>query len=61
MKTKKNEKKRIKIGLFGFGKTGRMVANEFIKDDLFDLQWVVRRTHKDNTQICYASFRVRNK
>jgi 4-hydroxy-tetrahydrodipicolinate reductase len=48
MKTKKNEKKRIKIGLFGFGKTGRMVANEFIKDDLFDLQWVVRRTHKDN-------------
>ncbi|KIE17908.1 dihydrodipicolinate reductase [Smithella sp. SC_K08D17] len=38
----------MKIGLFGFGKTGRMVANEFIKDDLFDLQWVVRRTHKDN-------------
>lgn len=49
MKIKKNKnQKRIKIGLFGFGKTGRMVADEFFKDDLFDLEWVVRRTHKDN-------------
>ncbi|KQC09944.1 MAG: dihydrodipicolinate reductase [Smithella sp. SDB] len=49
MKTKKNkEQRRIKVGLFGFGNTGRMVADEFLKDDLFDLEWVVRRTHKDN-------------
>ena len=40
--------KRIKIGLFGFGNTGRMVADEFYRDGLFDLEWVVRRTHKDN-------------
>jgi 4-hydroxy-tetrahydrodipicolinate reductase len=49
MKIKKNEnRRRIKIGLFGFGKTGRMVADEFFKDGIFDLEWVVRRTHKDN-------------
>jgi 4-hydroxy-tetrahydrodipicolinate reductase len=49
MKIKKaGNQKRIKIGLFGFGKTGRMVANEFIKDGLFDLEWVVRKTHKEN-------------
>lgn len=41
-------KRRIKIGLFGFGNTGRMVADEFHKDGLFDLEWVVRKTHKDN-------------
>ena len=49
MRTKKDEnQRRIKIGLFGFGKTGRMVADEFFKDGIFDLEWVVRRTHKDN-------------
>lgn len=49
MKTKTDkEQKRIKVGLFGFGNTGRMVADEFYKDGLFDLKWVVRRTHKDN-------------
>ncbi|MDD5524037.1 MAG: dihydrodipicolinate reductase C-terminal domain-containing protein [Smithella sp.] len=49
MKTKKeNNQKRIKIGLYGFGKTGRVVADEFLKDGIFDLEWVVRKTHKDN-------------
>lgn len=49
MKTKKiDNQKKIKVGLFGFGKTGRMVADEFFKDGLFDLEWVVRRTHKDH-------------
>lgn len=36
----------IRIGLFGFGKTGKLVAGEFIKDDRFALQWVVKRTKK---------------
>lgn len=49
MKTKKGEnRQRVKIGIFGFGKTGRIVVDEFFKDSLFDLEWVVRRTHKDN-------------
>ena len=38
--------KRINVGLFGFGKTGKLVANEFIKDDRFELKWVVKRTKK---------------
>lgn len=39
--------KRIKIGMFGFGRTGRLVVDEFIKDDGFDLVWVVRKGKKD--------------
>ena len=38
--------KKIRVGLFGFGKTGKLVAGEFIKDDRFDLKWVVKRTKK---------------
>lgn len=38
--------KRIRIGLFGFGKTGKLVAGEFIQDERFDLKWVVKRTKK---------------
>ena len=37
---------KIRVGLFGFGKTGKLVAGEFIKDDRFDLKWVVKRTKK---------------
>ena len=36
--------KKMRVGLFGFGKTGRLVANEFIKDGRFELEWVVKRT-----------------
>lgn len=54
MKNKTAQKtKKISAGLFGFGKTGRMVADELYKDRSFDLKWVVRRTHKDNHK--YAS------
>ncbi len=38
--------KKIRVGLFGFGKTGKLVANEFIKDERFELKWVVKRTRK---------------
>ncbi|MBP7763856.1 MAG: hypothetical protein KA113_01560 [Syntrophaceae bacterium] len=48
MKKKDRGIKPITVGLFGFGKTGRLVADEFYKDGHFDLKWVVRRTHKDN-------------
>lgn len=48
MKKNGNNQKITKIGFFGFGNTGRMVADEFFKDGLFDLEWVVRKTHKDN-------------
>jgi len=38
---------KIRIGLFGFGRTGKIVANEFVKDSAFSLKWVIRKTHKD--------------
>ena len=34
--------KKIKIGIFGFGQTGKLVLQEFIKDERFSLEWVVR-------------------
>ena len=38
--------KKIRVGLYGFGKTGKLVAGEFLKDERFDLKWVVKRTKK---------------
>lgn len=38
---------RIKIGVFGFGQTGKLVVNEFIKDERFNLVWVVRKGKSD--------------
>ena len=38
--------KKIRVGLFGFGKTGKLVANEILQDDRFELAWVVKRTRK---------------
>ncbi len=35
---------KLSIGLFGFGKTGSVVANEIIKDNDCDLKWVVRKS-----------------
>jgi 4-hydroxy-tetrahydrodipicolinate reductase len=44
---------KIKIGFFGFGKTGKVVVNEFLSDSLFTLSWVVRRGKEDHHK--YAS------
>lgn len=45
--------KKIRIGIFGFGETGKVVANEFLKDNSFSLGWVVRRGYEDQHK--YAS------
>ena len=45
--------KPIQVGLWGFGKTGRLVANEFLNDKRFDLSWVVRKSTADHHK--YAS------
>ncbi|WP_052126262.1 4-hydroxy-tetrahydrodipicolinate reductase [Ureibacillus massiliensis] len=37
----------ITIGLFGFGKTGSVVANEIIKDIDCELKWVIRKSPKN--------------
>jgi len=39
---------KIKIGILGFGKTGRVVTNEFLKDPAFDVKWVIQKS-KENT------------
>lgn len=44
---------KIRIGIFGFGKTGKVVANEFLNDKLFTLAWVVRKGYDDHQK--YAS------
>ena len=44
---------KIRIGLLGFGKTGKGIANEFLNDSLFTLAWVVRKCHDDHQK--YAS------
>lgn len=36
--------KKIKVGLFGFGKTGSMIAQEIIKDNICELSWVMRKS-----------------
>jgi 4-hydroxy-tetrahydrodipicolinate reductase len=33
----------IKVGLLGFGRTGKFVASEIIKDEDCSLEWVIRR------------------
>lgn len=44
---------KIKVGFFGFGKTGKVVVNEFLGNSLFVLSWVVRRGNEDHHK--YAS------
>ena len=45
--------KKIRVGLLGFGKTGKLVANEFLTDETFSLSWVMRRRDTDRHK--YAS------
>ncbi|MDO5686438.1 MAG: dihydrodipicolinate reductase C-terminal domain-containing protein [Neisseria sp.] len=40
----------MKIGLFGFGKTGRAVASVLLQEQELDLQWVIRRSQQADTQ-----------
>lgn len=39
------KEERIKVGLVGFGKTGRSVASVLLHDKSIDLVWVVRKSH----------------
>ena len=44
---------KITVGIFGFGKTGKSVAQEILNDDNFELKWVIRKSKKDEGE--YAS------
>ena len=37
---------KITVGMFGFGKAGSSVAQEILKDDVCQLEWVVRKSDK---------------
>jgi 4-hydroxy-tetrahydrodipicolinate reductase len=43
----------LSVGLFGFGKTGSLVAQEIVKDVAFNLKWVLKKTVNPNS--LYAS------
>lgn len=45
--------KPLTIGLFGFGRTGSVVAKEIIKDEMLELVWVIRNSDKNEGE--YAS------
>jgi 4-hydroxy-tetrahydrodipicolinate reductase len=40
----------LKIGFFGFGKTGQEVIKEFFKEDLFEVSWVVRKSDQSRNK-----------
>ncbi|NCB51861.1 MAG: dihydrodipicolinate reductase [Clostridia bacterium] len=39
---------KLSVGLFGFGRTGSIVAKEIIKDPDCELRWVIRKTKSPN-------------
>lgn len=47
---------KIKIGLFGFGRVGKIIANEILKDAKLELVWVVRKTPSKKKE--FASFKL---
>lgn len=36
---------KISVGMFGFGRTGAIVAQEIIKDEICSLKWVLRKSN----------------
>ena len=44
---------KIRVGMFGFGKTGVCVAQEIAKDAVCELKWVIRKSKKNEGD--YAS------
>ncbi len=50
---KEEERVIISIGIFGFGKTGRVVAQEVMEDKSCRLSWVIRKSHRNEGE--YAS------
>jgi 4-hydroxy-tetrahydrodipicolinate reductase len=41
----------MKIGLFGFGKTGKAVASAILKHEYYELAWVLRRSPKQEARL----------
>ena len=43
----------MKVGLIGFGKTGKMVASVLINEEAFSLEWVIRRNPVQKKEQCF--------
>jgi 4-hydroxy-tetrahydrodipicolinate reductase len=44
---------KLKVGLIGFGKTGKAVANVILQNQEFSLEWVLRQsTLLENRNVC---------
>lgn len=39
--------KKMSVGIFGFGKAGKSVVTEFLKEQDFEVAWVIRKGHED--------------
>ncbi|MDR1530533.1 MAG: dihydrodipicolinate reductase [Burkholderiales bacterium] len=50
--------KKIRTGLFGFGKAGKFVASELLENELFDLAWVVKRSQMRRIQYASQAFHL---
>ena len=51
----------VDIGLFGFGRTGRVVAQEVMNDKDMHLSWVIRKTHNDEGGYASNFFGLKSK
>ncbi len=51
---------RLNIGMFGFGKTGSVVAQEIINDEICHLSWVIRRSKKHEGDFASRLFGYEN-
>jgi len=45
--------KKMSVGIFGFGKTGKFVVQEFLKDSFFEVKWIIRKSKVEGVK--YAS------
>ena len=49
-------KQKLRVGIFGFGRTGKIVVGEFLQAPDIDVQWVIKQTPLVETQYrTYAS------
>jgi 4-hydroxy-tetrahydrodipicolinate reductase len=46
-----NKRTTMKVGLIGFGKTGKAVASAILKNENFELEWVLRKSPRQEDRL----------
>jgi 4-hydroxy-tetrahydrodipicolinate reductase len=54
-------KQKLRVGIFGFGRTGKIVVGEFLQAPDIDVQWVIKQTPLVETQYLHEHFTTSNK